>query len=75
MAVITSTKKISVNVKLDNGTDEKGNVRTVNLGLGNLSLSGFDAEKAMAVVDLIKPCLCHTVYSVEKVEVSELEEE
>ena len=75
MAVITTPKKVSVNVKLDNGTDDKGNVRTVNLSLGNLSLSGFDAAKAMAVVNLIKPCLCHTVYNVEKVEVSDLEEE
>ena len=65
-------KKVSVNVKLDNGTDAAGNVKTVGVSLGTLSTSGFDANKVMAIVPLLEPCLTKSVYSVEKVEVSTL---
>lgn len=72
MAVTSTLKKVSVNVKLDNGTDAQGNVKTVSVPLGNLSVQNFDAEKAMAVVTLLEDCLLKSVYSVEKVEVSTL---
>ena len=68
----TMLKKVSVNVKLNNGTDSQGNVKTVNVGLGTLSTTGFNADKALAVVSLLGPCLSKTVYAVEKVEVSTL---
>ncbi len=74
MAVTSTLKKVSVNVKLDNGTDALGNVKTVSVNLGNLSVQNFDAAKAMAIVNLLEPCFTKTVYSVEKVEVSTLEE-
>ena len=71
MAVET-LKKISVNVKLNNGTDSEGNVRRVNVTIGNLSEENFDNDKALAVVTALAPCLSKTVSSVEKVVVSSL---
>ncbi len=75
MAVTSTLKKVSVNVKLDNGTDSLGNVKTVSVNLGTLSVQNFDAAKAMAIVNLLDRCLVKEVYSVEKVEVSTMVEE
>ena len=68
----SEVKKVSVNVKLENGTDTSGNIKTVSLSLGTLSKDNFDADKALAVVSLLAPCLNKTVNAVEKVEVSTL---
>ncbi len=68
----TTPKKVSVNIKLNNGTDSAGNVNTVTISLGKLSLTGFNADKALAVTSLLTPCLTKAVYAVEKVEVSTL---
>ena len=65
-------KKISVNVKLNNGTDSEGNVRLVSVTLGNLSEENYDNDKVLAVVTALAPCLSKTVSSIEKVEVSSL---
>ena len=65
-------KKVSVNVKLDNGTDSEGNIKTVSVSLGSLSKDNFDADKALAIVSQLGPCLSKTVEAVEKVEVSTL---
>lgn len=63
-------KKVSVNLKLENGTDAYGNVKLINLSIGNLSKDTFDADKALAIAGLIEPCLSKAVSSVEKTEVS-----
>lgn len=68
----TTPKKVSVNIKLNNGTDSAGNVKTVSVNLGKLSLTRFDADKVLAVKTLLEPCLAKTVHAVEKVEVSTL---
>ena len=72
MAVTTTTSKVSVNVKLNNGTNANGTEKTLSLSLGSLNKSAFDADKVMAIVALLEPCLEKTVNSVEKVEVSTL---
>ncbi|MBQ9222102.1 MAG: hypothetical protein IJ587_12725 [Synergistaceae bacterium] len=69
---VSTLKKISVNVKLNNGTDSEGNVRLVSVTLGNLSEENYDNDKALAVVTALAPCLSKTVSSIEKVEVSTL---
>ena len=74
MAVSSTTDKISVNVKLNNGTSN-GVVKTVTVSLGTLSTTGFDAQKAKNVVNLLGDCLSKPVYTIEKVEVSTLIEE
>ena len=71
MAAETLTK-VSVRLKLENGTDAEGNMKYVNLSLGSLSKDNFDADKALAVKALLAPCLSKTVGSVEMTQVSEI---
>ncbi len=54
---------ISVEIKLDNGIDIDGNERTVSISLGNLNKDNFDADKALAVLGALEPCLQKTVNS------------
>ena len=69
---ISTLRKVSVNVKLNDGTDAEGKARYVSLSLGNLSEENFDADKALAIVTALAPCLSKTVSSVEEVRVSTL---
>ena len=68
----SALKKVSVNIKLDNGTDGEGNQRTVSIALGTLSKDNFNADKAIAIIAALEPCLSKTVYAIEKVEVSSI---
>ena len=72
MAITSTTSKVSVNVKLNNGTNTNGTPKTLTVSLGSLNKDAFDADKAMAIVELLEPCLEKTINSVEKVEVSTL---
>ena len=63
-------QKVSVSVKLNNGTDAQGNTKTVGISLGSLNKDSFDADKALAIVSALGPCLDKSVESVEKTEVS-----
>lgn len=65
-------KKVSVSVKLDNGVDSEGNIKMVSLSLGSMDKDSFNADKALAIVSLLGPCLSKTVEAVEKTEVSTL---
>ena len=65
-------KKVSVNLKLENGTDAEGNMKYVSVSLGTLNKDNFDADKALAVVTVLAPCLSKTVGSVEKTATSTL---
>lgn len=69
---ITALRKISVNVKLNDGTDSHGNTKYVSVTLGNLSEENYDADEALAIVTALAPCLTKTVSSVEEVRVSTL---
>lgn len=69
---ITSISKVSVALKLDNGTSDSGNTKTVSVSLGNLNKDAFDADKVMSVVSLLKPCLSKTCLFTQKTEVSSL---
>ncbi len=68
----TTLKKVSVKLKLENGTDDAGNMKYVSLSLGSLSKDNFDADKALAVKAVLAPCLSKTVGSVEMTQVSEI---
>ena len=72
MAIITESKKVAVNLKLENGQTEEGKVKTVNVALGTLNVNAFDAEKAYAIAEVLTPCLSKELYSIEKVETSEI---
>jgi len=71
MAVKT-LKKMSVAVKVNAGTDSEGNVRTASLNLPNLSELSYDADKALAVVSALAPCLSKTIKAVEETEINTL---
>ena len=71
MAVKT-LKKMAVVVKVNAGTDSEGNVRTGNINMPNLSELGYDADKALAVVSAMAPCLSKTITAVEETEVNTL---
>ncbi len=68
----TTLTKVSVRLKLENGTDAEGNIKYVNLSLGSLSKDNFDADKALAVKAVLAPCLSKTVGKVEMTQVSEI---
>lgn len=72
MAVTSTTTSIKVNVVLSNGTNANGTVKTINLSLGSLDKDAFNADKAMAIIDLLEPCLEKTRLRVEKHETSSL---
>lgn len=67
---IEMVTQVSVNLKLENGTDTEGNMKYVSLSLGSLSKDRFDADKVLAIKRLLAPCLSKTVRSVEKVTIS-----
>lgn len=70
MAVVSDLTKVSVVVKLNNGTGADGKVKTLSENLGNLDVDTYDDQKAMNITNLLRPCLAKEVYEVQKVEVS-----
>ncbi|MBR1487159.1 MAG: hypothetical protein IJ597_07900 [Synergistaceae bacterium] len=72
MAVISEPTKVSVAAKLNNGTKD-GKVQTKNLNIGDLNVGTYETnattfnEKAMNVVNLLKPCLNKDVYEVQEI--------
>ena len=69
MAVVRDLNRVSIALKLNNGTKD-GKVQTLNLGLGTLSTSGYDDQKAMNVAALLTPVLSKPVYNVQETKVS-----
>lgn len=68
MAVTETADKVTVNVQLNNGVDEDGNVKTVNSSLGaKLSTTGFDGAKVFGIITSMNAVLDKSVYSVQKV--------
>lgn len=63
MAVET-LKKVASQIALDNGIDTEGRQKTVNISLAGISASGFDADKYLAIVGALEPCLSKTVNNV-----------
>ena len=67
MAATVTDTKLSVNLILDNG-----NGNTVSMPFGPLNLTAFNADKVMALVGLLAPCLNKSLVRTEKVLVSTL---
>lgn len=75
----TSTlSKVTARLKLENGTDAEGNIKTVNLSMGDLSESYFQTNRVDALTALVairatlSPILSKTVHNMETVETSEI---
>ena len=75
MSVTTECKKISVAMKLNDGTTTTGAVKTVSLNLGSLNKAAFDADKVVNIVNALTPCFDRRLHTLEKTEVSELYED
>ncbi|MBQ7154659.1 MAG: hypothetical protein IJR85_03760 [Synergistaceae bacterium] len=70
MAITTTLNKVSVSLKLNNGTSAQGTTKTISISLGSLNKDTFNADKAMAIVELLEPCLDKALVRTEKSEVS-----
>lgn len=69
---VETLKKISVTVKVNAGTDSEGKIKTANINLPNLSEVSYDADKALAVVSALAPCISKTITAVEQTKVNTL---
>ncbi len=72
MAVTARLDKIAAKMNLNNGLDAQGNVKTVGVNLGSLNPETYDADKVMAIVEGLTPCLTKSVVSVQEVRTSTL---
>ena len=68
MAVTRQLDKVSVKMKLNNGRDSAGNVKTVTSNLGNLDPNGYDATKAVAVIEALTPLFSKGVHTIVEVD-------
>ena len=75
MAAVTTLQKIGVSLKLDNGLSPSGARKTVTVPFPAINKAAFDADKAMAIENLLAPVLSKTVVQMLKTEVSELDSE
>lgn len=75
MAIISTITKIQCKMLLDNGTDAQGNVVTVSNTFPTVSVSGYTDEKFNAIAQAVRPCLVNTLYSLQKLEYKDVEEE
>lgn len=53
-------KTRTARLQLENGTDSEGNKKYVNLSIANISASGWDGDKFLAVVSKLRECLSRT---------------
>ncbi len=69
MAVVSDLNKVSVALKLNNGTKD-GKVQTVSLSLGTLSKDRYDNQKALNIKSLLAPVLDKPILNVQETKVS-----
>lgn len=74
MAVVSDLTKVSVVMKLNNGTGEDGKVKTLAESLAALDVDTYEDQKAFNITKLMEPCLAKAIYEKQKVEVSILSE-
>lgn len=72
MAATETVTKVAVNILVNNGTTQTGALKTASISMGAISTSGYDADKAIAIADLISDCLTKDMCELRKVEYSRL---
>lgn len=72
--LVRELNKVSVAIKLDNGTKD-GKVQTLSVSLGSLNTDRYDDQKAMNIVELLKPVLSKDVYNVQETKISILSDD
>ena len=66
----SSLHSVSVFMRLNNGTDAQGNVKTIGISLGSLNPATYDPDKVLAIVDKVENCLTKTVVYVQEFKTS-----
>lgn len=75
MTAKVTLQKTTVNVLFTTGTTESGTTKTYAQSLGRISPTNFDAEKAMAIINLLTPCVLYPLNSVTKFDSSVITKE
>lgn len=75
MAATKTLSKVVYQMKLNNGVDMSGNVKTVNVSLGTINANAADDDKALAITNAIGPCLSKAIYFLARVDTSGIEAE
>lgn len=69
---VNTIDSIAVVAVINNGTYD-GKVKTANVNLGKMSVTNYDDDKALAVVESLESCLAKELYLIRKVVSSTLE--
>ena len=72
MSIITQDRSIKVQMMLNNGTTQTGQLKTVAVSIGKLSLTNYDAEKALTVADAVSDVLAKDLSEVRQTKTSSL---
>ena len=72
MAVSENVSKRTCAVVLSRGTTPSGTVQTTNVSIGTLDKDAWDAEKAMAIANLLEPCFALTRLKVQATKIDDL---
>ncbi len=60
--------KIFINVMLENGHDNEGNMKYVLLPLPDINPNTFNTQKVLNVVQTLAPCIAKSVGGVRKIQ-------
>ena len=77
MAITLTGKRTAISMKLNNGLDEKGQIKLVALNLGTLKtadLSSAELQKAQNIMNALESCLSKTIYRTEKTHIDTMTE-
>ena len=64
----STQKKVHFYIHFDCGTDEDGDIYSLIFELPFLNPDTFDIQKACAISEALKPCVCRTVYTYEYID-------
>lgn len=72
MALVTQERSVKVQMLLNNGTTQTGQLKTVAVSIGKLSLTNYDAEKALNVADAVSDVLAKDLSEVRQTKTASL---
>lgn len=74
MAATANLEKITISLKLDDGTTTAGGVKTVSQQLANINTQTVDDQKVYNIATLLAPCLSKSIYQIAKIETSSIQD-
>lgn len=72
MAVTETDRSIRVQMMLNNGTTQTGQIKTVAVSLGKISLTRYNATKAITIADAVSEMLAKDMAELRKTTISML---